>query len=147
VKVVETATVPQSHVGEGNMRVPTPGGGTEALGDRIIELPQDPALVQLRDPHAGFVAYVPRGSLAKGKALVETGAGKTVQCAICHGAQLAGLAEVPALAGRSPTYLFRQMYDIKNGTRTGEWTELMRGVVAHLTDDEMLSIAAYVASR
>lgn len=145
-KIVESATTPKSFVGEGNMRVPSPQGGTEPLGERIIELPQDPQLVALRDPRAGFVAYVPGGSVARGRALVTTGGGKTVACAICHGQGLKGLAEVPALAGRSPVYLFRQLYDIRDGTRTGIWTELMKPVVTPLGDDDLLAIAAYVAS-
>jgi len=148
VKVVEATSVPRSYVGEGNMRLPLAAGGTEPLGERIIELPQDPALARLRDPHAGFVSYVPRGSIARGETLVKTGGGgKTIPCAICHGVQLAGLAEVPAIAGRSPTYLFRQMFAIRDGSRKGAWIDLMRGVVAHLSDDEMISIAAYVASH
>ena len=41
----------------------------------------------------------------------------------------------------------RQMYDMQQGTRTGLWTDLMKAAVARLSTDEMLSIAAYVASR
>jgi cytochrome c553 len=148
VKVVEATDVPKSYVGEGNMRLPSQSGGTEPLGDRIIELPQDPARALLRDPHSGFVAYVPRGSVARGKMLVETGGnGKTIPCAICHGDGLKGIGEVPALAGRSPIYVFRQLYDIQTGVRTGVWTELMKSVVTKLNEDDMLAISAYVASR
>jgi len=148
VKVVESASVPQTFVGEGNMRVPAPGGGMEPLGNRIIEIPQDLVRARNRDPHSGFVAYVPRGSIAKGKALVETGgSGATIPCAICHGATLTGLAEVPSIAGRSPIYLFRQLYDLQTGDRAGTWTELMHGVVIHLDEGEMIAISAYVASR
>ena len=54
---------------------------------------------------------------------------------------------MPGIAGRSPSYLVRQMFDMQQGNRKGLWTDLMKGVVAKLTDDDMLTIAAYVASQ
>jgi cytochrome c553 len=57
-----------------------------------------------------------------------------------------GLGPIPGIAGRSPSYLARQLYDMKHGTRRGEWTELMKSVVDHLSDDDLLNIAAYTAS-
>jgi cytochrome c553 len=53
---------------------------------------------------------------------------------------------VPRLAGRSPSYLFRQLYDFQHGSRHGEWSALMKAPVARLTDDDMLNIAAYLSS-
>ena len=101
----------------------------------------------LRDPRSGFIAYVPLGSIKKGESLVTTGAGKTTRCAVCHGADLGGLGPVPGIAGRSPSYLVRQLFDMKQGTRKGMWADLMKDVVAKLADDDMLAIAAYTASR
>ena len=102
----------------------------------------------LRDARSGFIAYVPVGSIKKGEALVmKGGAGKTTACTICHAADLQGLGPVPGLAGRSPSYLVRQMYDIQHEFRSGSWTSLMKPVVANLTSDDMLSIAAFLASR
>ncbi len=100
----------------------------------------------LRNPRSGFIAYVPTGSVKKGEALVTTGAGKTTQCGLCHGSDLKGLGPVPGIAGRSPSYLARQMYDMQQGARKGVWTELMKPVVAKLTDDDMVNIVAYTAS-
>jgi cytochrome c553 len=100
-----------------------------------------------RDPRTGFVAYVPNGSIAKGEALVTMGAGKTVACATCHGATLQGLGDVPALAGRHPNYIVRQLWNMQNGDRAGASAALMRPVVEKLSNDDMLAIAAYVASR
>ena len=57
-----------------------------------------------------------------------------------------GLGPVPGIAGRSPSYLARQMYDMQAGARRGEWTELMKPVVAKLTDEDFVNISAYVAS-
>jgi cytochrome c553 len=139
--------VPKTFINIHLMRMPLPGGGDEPIGNRIIELPQDIARAESRDPHSGFIAYVPKGSLAKGKELVTTGGGgKTIQCAICHGPSLNGLGEVPAIAGHSPLYLFRQLYYFKDGSRHGSMGALMKGVVAQMTQDEMLAIAAYVGS-
>ena len=59
---------------------------------------------------------------------------------------LKGLGPAPALAGRSPSYLARQMWDMQHGFRKGTWTEMMKPVVAKLTDDDLLNIVAYTAS-
>jgi cytochrome c553 len=79
--------------------------------------------------------------------LVTNGAGKTTQCGICHGADLKGLGPVPGIAGRSPSYLVRQLFDMQQGARKGTWSELMKPVVTKLTDEDMLNIAAYTSSR
>ena len=99
----------------GGLFVSLPGGETEPLGMRIIEMPEDNAREALRDPRSGFVAYVPVGAIKKGEALVKTGGGKTTACAVCHGADLKGLGPVPGLAGRSPSYSARQMFDMQTG--------------------------------
>jgi cytochrome c553 len=75
------------------------------------------------------------------------GNGKTVQCAVCHGADLLGLGPVPGIAGRLPSYMVRQLFDMQNGFRTDEWTDLMKPVVTKLTTGDMVDIAAYLASR
>ncbi len=147
IKVVEADTVPKSFVGPGNKRLVHPAGGTEALGNRIIEVPDDEEAVVYRDPIAGFVAYVPRGSIAKGEALVKTGGGgKTTPCTMCHGTTLKGLGDWPALAGRHPNYIVRQLWNMQNGDRVGPSAALMKPVVEKLTNDDMLAIAAYAAS-
>jgi cytochrome c553 len=146
-KVVETDTVPKSYLGNGAMRFPVENGGTEPLGKRIIELPQNDLSAESRDPRTGFVAHVPVGSVKKGEELVTTGGGKTTACAVCHGVELTGLGQVPAITGRSPMYIYRQLNDIKIGTRNGEWTPLMKGVVDKLSDEDMIAISAYLTSK
>jgi cytochrome c553 len=147
VKVKEAATVPKTWVNGGRMRLPMPGGATEPIGKRIIELPQNVELSLSRDPHSGTIAYVPLGSLARGKILVTTGGvGKTTKCMTCHGDGLAGLAQVPRIAGDSPLYIARQLFDFQTGVTPGTWPELMKGVVAKLNDDDIIAISAYVAS-
>lgn len=148
IKVVETNNVPKIR-NVGHMFLALEGGEKEPIGKRIIEVPADTeATAVLRDDRSGFIAYVPVGSIKKGEALVmKGGGGKTTQCGGCHGANLQGLGPVPGIAGRSPSYTARQLYDMQQGYRTGVWTELMKPVVAHLSEDDMLSIAAYTASR
>jgi cytochrome c553 len=146
VRVVESDTVPRSFVGRGNARLPHPDGGTEALGNRIIELPEDVERNILLDPHSGFVAYVPPGSIAKGEALVAGSGGKTIACVICHGSTLSGIGDVPGIAGRSPVYIARQLYNIQDGSRGGSSAALMKAVVDKLNDGDILAISAYVAS-
>ena len=148
VKVVETETVPKSYVSvKGRQRLPLPGGGMEPLGNRIVELPDDVARATSRDPHSGFVAYVPKGSVAKGAALVKTGANKTISCAICHGDSLEGLGDVPRIAGLHPAYVARQLYAFQTGTNHSVSSALMKKVVANLTADDILAIAAYTAAQ
>jgi cytochrome c553 len=147
IRVVETDTVPKSFVGPGNKRLLHPAGGTEPLANRIIEVPENEEDVVYRDPRSGFVAYVPKGSIDKGEALVRSGGGKTVACGICHGQTLQGLGDVPAIAGRHPNYIVRQIWNMQNGERVGNSAALMRQAVERLDNDDMLAIAAYVASR
>lgn len=146
IRVVETSTVPKTRI-QGGMFLKLDGTATEPIGRRIIEMPEDTERTEvLRDPRSGFIAYVPTGSLARGKTLAGGGGGKTVACATCHGPDLKGLGPVPPLAGRSPSYTARQLIDMQRKTRTGEWTELMMPVVAKLTDDDILELSAYTAS-
>jgi cytochrome c553 len=147
IKVVETTSVAKTYTNVG-MFLPLEGNEKESLGERIIETPVDPEATEgLRDPRSGFIAYAPVGSIAKGEALVTRSGDKTLACGACHGADLKGLGPVPGLAGRSPSYLVRQMYDMQQGTRHGSWTELMKTVVSGLSQEDLLNIAAYVSSR
>ena len=145
IRVVEADTVPAMRL-SGNVFLPAPGGGTEPIGDRIIETPEDPVRFELRDPHSGFIAYVPRNSVAKGAALASSGGNRTLPCTICHGPDLNGLGPVPGIAGRSPSYIVRQLWDIRQGSRKGTWSPLMQQVVAKLSPEDMLDLAAYAAS-
>jgi cytochrome c553 len=147
IKVVETDTVPKTHIA-GFMLVASEGAGMEPIGQRIIELAEDPARASLRDSRSGFIAYVPVGSIKRGEALVTTGGtGKTVPCGACHGQDLKGVGDVPPLAGRSPSYTVRQLYDFQSGARAGLLSAQMKDAVAKLTIEDMVSITAYTALR
>jgi cytochrome c553 len=43
--------------------------------------------------------------------------------------------------------MVRQMWDMQQGARNGPQAQLMKLVVANLNEDDMVSIAAYLASR
>jgi cytochrome c553 len=144
VKVVESDAVPRTYVA-GAMLAKIPGGRVEPLGERIIEFPVDLERAENRDPRTPYLAYVPLGSIEKGKSLAAGQGGRTLQCAVCHGPGLKGMGDVPRLAGRSPSYLMRQLYDFRYGTRIGA-TGLMKPVVANLTQTEMIALVAFVAS-
>ena len=125
--------------------LPIPDVPPMLLVGRIIEVPEHPERTEImRDPRSGFVTYVPVGSLAKGEELVTTGAGKTIQCGLCHGPDQKGLGVIPGIAGRTASYAMRQLWDFKQGTRKSPGA--MDLVVANLTADDMLAIVAYAAS-
>jgi len=146
-KVTESDVVPKSHVGPGGMRFAEPGGETEAIGNRIIVLPEDESRSRSRDPHSGFVDYVPPGSVAAGEALVLSASSKTLPCAPCHGRDLKGLGEMPPIAGRAPIYTVRQLNDMKIGIRSGGSVAQMEAVVDKLGIEDMIAIAAYLGTR
>ena len=152
IKVVESETAPKTR-GSNGMFLTLAGAdaGTEPLGQRIIETPVNADETDIRrNPRSGFIAYVPPGSVKTGQALVENGVtasgGKVTACTACHGLDLRGLGPVPRLAGRSPSYIARQLYDMQHGNRSGTWTPLMAAVVANLGPDDLLTAAAYLAS-
>jgi cytochrome c553 len=146
IRVAETKTVAKTHIA-GWMLISSNGAGVEPIGRRIIETPENLERTELRDDASGFVAHVPAGSFKKGESLVKTGdSGKTVPCANCHGPDLKGLGNVPSIAGRSPSYVVRQLYDIQHGSRAGVAAQLMKAPVAMLTVSDMVAIAAYTAS-
>lgn len=150
VRVVEAEEVPQVRTTTNGLMLPIPDAPPMLLGQRIIEVPEFPERTEfMRDPRAGFIAYVPVGSLAKGEALVTTGGGKTIPCGLCHGPEqrgsdeMPGIGVVPGIAGRTASYIMRQLWDIQQGTRQ---SPLMAPVVANLTAEDMLNITAYVTS-
>jgi cytochrome c553 len=146
VKVVEAETIPK--IGEARMFfTKSPGGGAEPLGRRIVEFPDNAEQYELRDAHSIFTAYVPVGSVAKGETLAKTGgSGTTLACGICHGPELKGVGPIPRIAGRSPTYIVRQLYEFKTGGRSAGASALMKQVVEKLSPEDIIALAAYVGS-
>jgi cytochrome c553 len=148
VRVVESDTAPKTRMNEYFEPAEGALAGVEPLGGRIVEVAEHPELSSVRAPNAPFVAYVPAGSVAAGEQLTAK-----LQCRLCHGADLGGLdmgavgGDVPAIAGRSPSYMARQLFDFKTGARQGRYSALMKTVVAQMTPAEMVKVVAYVASQ
>jgi cytochrome c553 len=145
IKVVEAVTVPKTRVAGWFLAVAT-GDETEPIAGRIIEVPEDLERFEMRDARSHFIAYVPPGSVEQGRQLATAGNGKSSPCTICHGLDLKGLGPIPGIAGRSPSYLVRQLYDFQHGARAGPWSPLMAPNVASLTLGDMVALAAYAAS-
>ena len=146
LSVIETATVPRT-VAKGWLLTLVPGGGTEPLGNRIVETPADLDRFEQRDAHVPILAYVPPGSIARGRALARGNDARGIPaCAACHGNDLGGTDDVPSLAGKSPSYVARQLYDFRSGARSGPSAEAMKAVVAPMKQADMLNLAAYLAS-
>jgi cytochrome c553 len=149
IKVIETSMVQKYHSFHYVM-TPDHAGGREPIGNRIIETPLNAVSFDLRDDGEGFIAYVPPGSIKKGKALAtEAGNGKTIPCITCHGKDLKGGrapdgTSAPYLASGSPSNIVRQLYNFQSGARKG--ADLMMSVVQNLTMEDMVNLGAYLAS-
>ncbi len=144
-EVIETSTVPIMRESRW-VYLLADGAGTEPLGERIIEVPVDSGRHELRDAAAPYRAYVPVGSIARGKRLVESGNGDAaVACATCHGPDLRGVGLIPPLAGRSPSYLVRQLLAFRTGARASPLGQPMAAVATKLDERDMIAAAAYAA--
>lgn len=146
VRIVESADVPVTVVA-GWFLADAKTGAREPIGSRIIEVPENLEQFENRDTHSRFLAYVPPGSVKRGEALAAGIPGKTERCAICHGPDLKGLGGIPPIAGRSPSYAVRQLYEFQTGARNGAAAALMKPVVANLTTPDMVALAAYLSSQ
>jgi cytochrome c553 len=144
IKVIETNRAPKTF--ERGWHLATINNGeSEPIGKRIIEVPDKLDDFISRDSHTTFTAYVPKGSIAKGRKLAQSN-NRNIACSNCHGKNLSGNNNIPALAGRSPSYMVRQVYDFKLGFRKSSVSQLMQLAVQDLTEDDIIAIAAYAAS-
>lgn len=76
---------------------------------------------------------------------IEAGKAKTAVCAGCHGADGNSAAAIwPKLAGQNVKYLVKQLKDFKTGARKDP---TMQGMVAALSDEDMVNISAFYASQ
>jgi cytochrome c553 len=67
-------------------------------------------------------------------------------CAGCHGPSGAGIpVEFPHIAGQFAAYIETQLKAFRSGARANDPNGMMRGVAAHMTDDEIKAVAQYVA--
>ena len=146
VRVIEAARVPRTRQA-GFVYARVVGSETEPIGNRIIEGPTDFERHELRDDGVKYVAYVPPGSIKRGRSIATTGTnGVASACVTCHGPTLAGIGLIPPLAGRYPTYMVRQLLAFKTGARSTAASQPMQAVVAPLSVGDMIAVAAYAAS-
>jgi cytochrome c553 len=144
-KVIEADSLPRAVAANG-LYVKAPEGGTEALGDRIIEYPVEFSRHELRDSRAEYVAYVPRGSVARGRAIASGDVRGVQKCESCHGSELHGKRATPPLAGRYPSYLLRQLIGFRTGARNAPNSGPMKAVVSTMSLDDMIAVSAYAGS-
>lgn len=146
-RVVEATRVPRMRVGASGLHFLSAQGGDEPLGGRLLEVPANTERHELHDPRVEYVAYVPVGSIARGRGLALHGIPPTTPaCASCHGVGLRGTSVAPLIAGRSASYVLRQLIAFSAGSRADSAAAPMRGVAGTLSLDNMIALAAYVAS-
>lgn len=99
------------------------------------------ALVGLSAPWC-VTAAPPKGDPEKGRQVASQ------VCLACHGVDGNGTEptnpEFPKLAGKQPEYLLKQLKDFKSGKRKNE---VMAGMVANLTPDDMANLSLYYAGQ
>jgi cytochrome c553 len=85
------------------------------------------------------------GAVARGKAIYAEGiaAGGIPPCGSCHGANAAGTADFPRLAGQTEQYLVKQLRAFHSNMRD---VAVMHGVTSGLSPANMTDVAAYLAS-
>lgn len=87
-------------------------------------------------------AAPPKGDPEKGRQIASQ------VCMACHGVDGNGTEptnpEFPKLAGKQPEYLLKQLKDFKAGKRKNE---IMAGMVANLTPDDMANLSLYYAGQ
>lgn len=88
-------------------------------------------------------SIAPQLLFAQGDA--AAGQAKSALCATCHGADgNSQLSINPKLAGQNASYLVKQLKDYKSGARVNP---TMTAMVAALTDQDVLDIAAWYSSQ
>ena len=86
--------------------------------------------------HASETTYV---------ANADAGKAKSAACAGCHGADgNSAVPSFPKLAGQPAGYIAQQLADFKSGTRVDP---TMKGMVAGLSEHDMLDLGAYYAAQ
>jgi cytochrome c553 len=145
IEVVESKESPVWE-NEAGLMVPVEPRRMEPLGERIVEVAKDQKRANLRDARSPFIAYVPEGAIAEGEVVVNNKADPTKACTACHGEGMRGAGSIPALAGRSPIYIVRELYEFQSGKRHDALAPLMTPVVATMTLHDMITSAAYIGS-
>ncbi len=87
--------------------------------------------------------------VAEGENIYRGGITETsvAACMACHGPGGGGLepAGFPLLKGQQPQYLESQLRNFRSGARANDAGKTMRSVAARMTEQEIKSVAAYIA--
>jgi cytochrome c553 len=146
VSVLERTRIPHMRAAAWIYEI-DPRGGEEELGQRLIEWAPDLLRHEHRDDEMRYNAFVPPGSMQRGRRIARTGMpGQLAPCTGCHGEHLQGVGLIPPLARRSPTYLLRQLVAFKTRDRAGTSAAPMQAVAAALGMGDMIAVAAYAAA-
>jgi cytochrome c553 len=82
--------------------------------------------------------FVKAGDPNKGENLAK-------MCSGCHGDKgISASANYPSLAGQSPTYLYKQLLDYKNGQRQ---SPMMNGIAKNLSEQDVADLAAWFGKQ
>lgn len=98
--------------------------------------------------------------VARGREIYEKGMHrpKVLACVGCHGPQGAGNRDwskhlatqpamlAPALGGQQPAYVLKQLKAYKAGDRRNDVGHVMRDLLSHLTEQDMLAVAEYITT-
>ncbi len=134
IRVREVAVVPRVQAsGLVWERVPGPA---EPIAGRIVELMDDPEDSIRHNPRGRTTAYVPPGSIARGRRIAAD-----LGCMACHTQMLGGWGP-----GRSPSYIVRQLLAIRNRARTDPGAETMQPIADQLSLDDMVAVAAWMGA-
>ncbi len=85
-------------------------------------------------------------ALAQGNA--EVGEKKAMACIACHNKDgNSAFPEWPKIAGQHASYSGKQMHNFKTGEESGRYNATMAGIVAPLTDEDIMDLNAYFATQ
>jgi cytochrome c553 len=124
----------------------------------LLEFLPEAYLHEIADHFAGLRPPLPPpdpvsvapDALRLGESLVTRGdaARNIPACVSCHGPSLTGLEPgIPALIGLRAKYISAQLGAFRYGTRTAPAPDCMQIVAAHLTENDVIAVAAWLASR
>lgn len=121
------------------------------MGGMVANLSED----DMKNLAAYFASQKAKPGVARDAKLVKQGeaiyrggvAGKGVPaCASCHSPNGAGMpAQFPRLAGQQTEYTAGQLKAFRVGQRTNDAAQMMRGVAAKMSDQEIAAVSEYIA--
>ena len=123
----------------------------------LLEFLPDPYLKAMADYFASeqppfpqpAIPIVSSAILARGEMLATKGdpVREIPACASCHGSSFTGMEPaIPGLLGLRTNYISAQLGGWRYGTRTAAAPDCMQIVAAHLTENDVMALAAWLSS-